>query len=64
MEESGFLCPSYTSTFFLLSVSLISFHGMNLVTVPDRVLFVVGSSWRESRELSNQGTVEGTAMMC
>jgi hypothetical protein len=46
MEESGFLCPSCTSISSPVSLSLISFHGINLITVSDSVIFVVHSSGR------------------
>jgi hypothetical protein len=54
MEESGFLCPPYTSTSSPVSLSRISFRGINLITVCDSVVFVVCSNLRESSELCNQ----------
>lgn len=51
------------STSSLESLSHISFHGINLIMVSESVLFVFRSSRRENRELSNQGMVEGTALM-
>lgn len=44
-------------------LSHISFHGINLIMVSESVLFVFPSSRRENRELSNEGTVESTALM-
>jgi hypothetical protein len=45
------------------SLSHISFHDINLIMVSESVLFVFRSSRQENREISNQGTVEGTVQL-